>query len=210
MKLVMGYLNMKIPRYDRGSDPIFHHATQLHPLEEHTITTQVLSMPEEALKPISQEQIDDAVSGIKVEEGTWRPLGREIVVATSQPNSSSIKMEPSPSGFSLSLFDRLYQEVAMKILKETNYSYYRSLYEQPLDLSKPKVECNYCYDTYSSTICLFYVKREPKVPDEGRPCYCCDSDDDVSESQQDTDNKKTPSNPGWFGKGYRKRMKKKR
>jgi hypothetical protein len=56
-----------------------------------------------------------------------------------------------------------------------------------------------------------------KVKEEGPVCYCCDSEDEQSPPQQESGggsesaNSKPPTaNPGWFGKGYRKKIKKKR
>lgn len=66
----MSHLNLDIPKYDRNLDPIFFHATKLHPLEEHTIASQLLvSGPQQIkceppeikqeLDEIKQEQLDD-------------------------------------------------------------------------------------------------------------------------------------------------------
>ncbi|XP_073976914.1 sirtuin 7 [Rhodnius prolixus] len=229
MKLVMRYLNLDIPPYDRKLDPIFTHATELHELEEHTISTQMLVSPDMKkedkssfpmqFNAINEQKIEKIVSDIKKENDIWRPFSNEInILPKSQPNYAENKDLACQSmevnrGMSVDLFDRMYQEIAMKILKETNSEYYNKCYEEPLDLSKPKVECEFCYRHYSTTVCYFYVKREIKLAPTGPPCYCCDSDDETVDQPAgpaEVDKKVTVTNPGWFGKGYKKRFKKKR
>lgn len=220
MKLVMGYLNIKIPEYDRTMDPIFHHCTMLHPLEEHTISSSLMLVPPDIkrfkkeaidIDEISQHKLDEIVYGIKKEEIIWRPFGKEIIFNSGKviKEEDRIAEEPCHSNISVQadIFDQVYQEIAKKVLQQTNTAYYQSIYE-PLDLSKP--ECRFCHDSYGSS-CMFYLKRTAKVPEKGRPCYCCDSEDDTSDNGgSDQADRKTPSNPGWFGKGYRKKIKKKR
>lgn len=94
---------------------------------------------------------------------------------------------------------------------------------QPLDLSKTKQEksnikaenyfCPYCRLHYYSGFCLFYRKQKSDIPPDP-PCYCCDDEDEDKEIGSENSEKnvaKIPiTNPGWFGKGYRKKIKKKR
>lgn len=100
---------------------------------------------------------------------------------------------------------------------------------EPLDLScgknreletKPNPYfCKYCRVHYHSGVCLFYRKQQSENPPDP-PCYCCDEEDEKDPLSPETDAKspddsdkssKTPiTNPGWFGKGYRKKIRKKR
>lgn len=111
---------------------------------------------------------------------------------------------------------------------------------QPLDLSLIKTEikanvnvtkplnmaaqlfCKYCRVYYYSGFCLFYRKQKFENPPDP-VCYCCDeedSKDSLSNQESDSDknnsndknksNVPTITNPGWFGKGYKKKIKKKR
>ncbi|PNF26563.1 hypothetical protein B7P43_G13256 [Cryptotermes secundus] len=50
MQQVMSRMNLEIPKYIRSSDPIFNHATFLHPAEVHTATQPLLRQPLEAMQ----------------------------------------------------------------------------------------------------------------------------------------------------------------
>lgn len=72
-------------------------------------------------------------------------------------------------------------------------------------LPKPKPACEYCMENEGSLVCLYYQRNADT--------------DIISESfveaeplndTEDSENKVTAKNPGWFGKGYRKGMKRKR
>ncbi|KAF6200485.1 hypothetical protein GE061_004928 [Apolygus lucorum] len=224
MKLVMTYLKLEIPMYDKLQDPIFSHATILHEQEEHTTSTQILVTPDAKLSnnglgmAFNDEKIDKIVSDIKKEKDIWRPFGNEINIIPKALVNGEIKTEPGQSmdygnnySVQVDIFDHVYQEIAKKILKKTNMEYYNKNYDEPLDLSKPKMECDFCYKNYSSSLCQFYHKRETKLPPTGPVCYCCDSEDESEPATPTPETeKKTTTNPGWFGKGYRKRTKKKR
>lgn len=81
------------------------------------------------------------------------------------------------------------------------------------------IVCLFCYEQYDSSNCLFYTLHESNEPlDTSSACLCCDGDeeddqDDLSQQEEDIDkNIKTTQNvnPGWFGKGWRKKLKKRR
>ncbi|RZF46701.1 hypothetical protein LSTR_LSTR002564 [Laodelphax striatellus] len=105
----------------------------------------------------------------------------------------------------------------------------------PLDLTKNKLSnkikagkmsgefpCEFCKTHYKTQGCQFYTQHMPIIPETGPFCYCCDDEDENSEENpeksdgkdQATNEKASPKvpiiNPGWFGKGYRKKYKKKR
>lgn len=99
--------------------------------------------------------------------------------------------------------------------------------------------CSFCKSNYSSNICLFYrhwTAKFENIPlgSQVSLCECCDMDEDGDTDDLDLETSKSESgdvhdsgegkgncyvnkvskvpniNPGWYGKGYRKRTKKKR
>lgn len=58
MKLVMKYLNINVPSYDRQYDPIFAHATLLCPEELHTVSQPMLQIYKEKIN-LKDENDDD-------------------------------------------------------------------------------------------------------------------------------------------------------
>ncbi|KAJ1527127.1 hypothetical protein ONE63_008661 [Megalurothrips usitatus] len=90
--------------------------------------------------------------------------------------------------------------------------------------------CIFCLDYYKSETCLFYPSLDFRPRRfEGCICECCDYSSDSEDIEEDgssgetneakgdsTDNAEESSskasivNPGWYGKGYRKRFRKKK
>jgi len=61
MRQVMSHMNLEIPNYVRSSDPIFSHATALHPAEIHTITQPLLRQPPEVKQELCPDCGDSKV-----------------------------------------------------------------------------------------------------------------------------------------------------
>lgn len=77
------------------------------------------------------------------------------------------------------------------------------------------IGCDFCHKYYKSKRCLFYVIPSSNAPlTSTSPCLCCGGDDDEDDQDEEESSiDKTPTkvlniNPGWFGKGYRKKVKK--
>jgi hypothetical protein len=61
MRQVMSHMNLEIPNYIRSSDPIFSHATSLHPAEMHTVTQPLLRRPPEVMPELCPDCGDNEV-----------------------------------------------------------------------------------------------------------------------------------------------------
>lgn len=91
------------------------------------------------------------------------------------------------------------------------------------------IKCSFCTKQYASETCLFYFRYQAEFKPNAPACLCCgdeeeedggSSSDVVGEKEggtaeekterEGTEKQKTPSNPGWYGRGCRKRVKKKR
>lgn len=80
--------------------------------------------------------------------------------------------------------------------------------------------CTFCHPVYGSTKCLFYHRYESTFKEDVAVCLCCDDDtENEDENELKTEDiadkndeviEKAKVTAGWFGKGYKKRVKKKK
>lgn len=87
------------------------------------------------------------------------------------------------------------------------------------EVEKPSTEevtCLFCSQYYYSKTCLFYTLCSTTVPfDSNSVCLCCGGDEEEDQDEQEEDGDKLAAkvpniNPGWFGKGCRKKIKKRK
>ena len=86
--------------------------------------------------------------------------------------------------------------------------------DKKLDL-KESLKCEFCSERFLSKSCLFYTKRKPFFKDDVPACDCCSSgeeelDGEDFDEKTNNDLQKVSVNPGWYGKGIRKNVRKKR
>lgn len=88
-----------------------------------------------------------------------------------------------------------------------------------VEVEKPSTEeatCLFCSQYYHSKTCLFYTLCTSTVPfDSNSACLCCGGDEEEDQDEQEEDGDKLAAkvpniNPGWFGKGCRKKVKKRK
>ncbi|XP_046660175.1 NAD-dependent protein deacetylase sirtuin-7 [Homalodisca vitripennis] len=171
-------------------------------------------------RPFSFDESSSCSSSSAIKSGDYK-TGNDLSQGSGKVGSKWFSNSEKTSGDSVTTRSKLYdsQNAMKKCLVQI----------EPLDLScgkkfEPKNEhpyfCKYCRIYYHSGFCLFYRKHSSEVPPEP-PCYCCDEEDEKDPTSPDTDVKspeesdkstvKVPiTNPGWFGKGYRKKIRKKR
>lgn len=64
MRQVMSHMNLEVPNYVRSKDPIFSHATLLHPAEVHTATQPSLKQPPAVMQEPCQKCRDSEMSAL--------------------------------------------------------------------------------------------------------------------------------------------------
>lgn len=129
-------------------------------------------------------------------------------------------------------------QIEKKLTKKLNNNKKKDTSEDKDDTKKTDVSvsryCTFCHPVYGSTKCLFYHRYESKFKENVEVCLCCDDDtdeedenelktDDIADKNDDTPDKnddisdkneevieKAKVTAGWFGKGYKKRIKKKK
>lgn len=130
------------------------------------------------------------------------------------------------------------QQSTKKIIGTEKTKDEKQICDDKYDFSDTKM-CSFCKSNYSSNRCLFYPRWTSKFENiplgsQVSICECCDTDDEDGDTDDDLEtckseggdthdscegkgssdaskiNKVPNINPGWYGKGYRKRTKKKR
>ncbi|XP_015511399.1 NAD-dependent protein deacetylase sirtuin-7 [Neodiprion lecontei] len=225
MKRVMTHLGLEIAQYNRAKDPIFHHAIRLQAIEQSTTSQPCLEEPATLVESDSKNCIDVNQKSVKEEDGDDETMPKTEEDCNSQITTSEpMTAYPAPYFTALPFLSMGLPFPPMYMYPHlTPFFYYPFIQVPPLMIEspKPKPACSFCMENEGSLTCLFYPR---------------DGDDPVSTDLSATDNTEseidsnpepiqeneslvldptTPiiqsaKNPGWFGKGYRKGMRKKR
>lgn len=218
MRKVMSHLGLEIARYNRAKDPIFHHAIRLEQSEQSTTSQPCLEKP----SPVENETNDC----IKVEEKSEETMPKTEEDCNSQiTGSETMTAYPAPFFTALPFLSMGLPFPPMYMYPHlTPFFYYPFIQVPPhIESPKPKPACTFCMENEGSLTCLFYqrdgddpVTTETSVTDNTEP----EIDSNMEPIQEgegeslvlDPTTPIIPSvkNPGWFGKGYRKGMRKKR
>ncbi|XP_047344040.1 NAD-dependent protein deacetylase sirtuin-7 isoform X2 [Vespa velutina] len=205
MKKIMAHLGLDIPQYNRSKDPIFFHAIRLQTSELPTTTQPCLEEPVAATvkkspRQSTEQSIEDAVPETKETEDCITPISvTDSVTAYSAPFFTALPFLsmglPFPPMYMYPQLTPLFYYPFIQIPNVTT--------ETP----KPKAACSFCMEHEGSLTCLYYQR------DGDDPVSLETENEHIQEAEQlviaDAP-LASAKNPGWFGKGYRKGMKKKR
>lgn len=205
MRKVMAHLGLEIPQYNRSSDPIFFHAVRLQSNEQSTTTQPCLEEPTSVCQePLSQTNDQDLVNDLPETEE------KEDCIS-SKKVTEAMTAYPAPFFAALPFLSMGLPFPPMYMCPQlTPFLYYPfvQIPNVPVDTSKPKPACTFCMENEGSLTCLYYQRDADSptlIESESEPA----KDTETLEIHADPPIA-SPKNPGWFGKGYRKGMKKKR
>lgn len=168
-------------------------------------------------------------------KGIWRPFSFDDIGSSTSTGISKTRSDTHLSTATVSVTTLMSQISSVNGSSSTpnnNNALKKCIVQiEPLDLSCGKNKeqnidkpnpyfCKYCRVHYHSGFCLFYRKHIAENPPDPA-CYCCDEEDEKDPLSPETDPKSPDepdkstaktliTNPGWFGKGYRKKIRKKR
>ncbi|KOX67547.1 NAD-dependent protein deacetylase Sirt7 [Melipona quadrifasciata] len=203
MKRIMTHLGLEIPQYNRAKDPIFFHAVRLRNNEQYTTSQPCLEEPSDIvhkeLSQISDNFHKDVPSETKEKECVSPKKVTESMSAYSAPFFTALPF------LSMGLpFPPMYMCPQL-----TPFFYYPFVQVPNMtsDVPKPKPTCTFCMENEGSLTCLYYQR------DTDNSNLIATESKQIKETKTLVIHEDPPvaaKNPGWFGKGYRKGMKKKR
>lgn len=203
MKRIMTHLGLEIPQYNRAKDPIFFHAVRLRNSEQHTTSQPCLEEPTNIIHK-ELNQIDD-----NFHEGISSPTKEKECISPKRV-TESMSAYSAPFFTALPFLSMGLPFPPMYMCPQLTPLFYYPFVQVPnmtSDVPKPKPTCTFCMENEGSLTCLYYQREADNSSLIG------------TESKQIKDTKTlvihadppiAAKNPGWFGKGYRKGMKKKR
>ncbi|XP_076299369.1 sirtuin 7 [Lasioglossum baleicum] len=204
MRRVMAQLGLEIPQYNRAKDPIFFHAIRLKSSEQCTTSQPCLEEPSNAAHKELTEITDNYQEDMEPE------------TKEDKDCISSKKITESMSSYSAPFFTALpflsmgLPFPPMYMCPQLTPFFYYPFIQIPdvaINMPKPKPACTFCMENEGSLTCIYYQRDTDNVLIESDSKQIKDSETLVIETDSPI---APPKNPGWFGKGYRKGMKKKR
>lgn len=229
MKKVMNHLGLEIPPYDRTKDPIFFHAVKLHNGEQLTTTQPCLQDPttttikkeplsqssDENVKCTAQQTDDDNEDDDDDDEDDKEDCVSTVVV------TDATTAYPAPFFAALPFLSMGLPFPPMYMYPQLTPLFYYpfiQLPNAPIETPKPKPACLFCMEHEGSLSCLYY-QRNGDCPTAAATTAVTVTSPTKTENEEKQEpplviradaSTASPKNPGWFGKGYRKGMKRKR
>ncbi|XP_032669279.1 NAD-dependent protein deacetylase sirtuin-7 isoform X2 [Odontomachus brunneus] len=206
MRKIMSHLGLDVPQYDRTKDPIFFHAVKLQSGEQLTTTQPCLEEPPIKKEPLSQSSDENVKCTV---QGTGEKEEEDCVSTVTVTDTTTAY--PAPFFTALPFLSMGLPFPPMYMYPQLTPVFYYPFIQipnTPTEAPKPKPACSFCMEHEGSLSCLYYQ----------RDGDCCVPNKTENEQKQQegalvihTDAPvASPKNPGWFGKGCRKGMKKKR
>lgn len=216
MKKVMAHLGLEIPVYNRAKDPIFHHAIRLQSNELSTTTQPCLEEPgtSENAEPKNDARVEIASTDQSLDT---KQKDDDCVAQITL--ADPLNGYPAPFFAALPFLSMGLPFPPMYMYPQLTPLFYYPFVQVPNGVAekeppKPKPACSFCMENEGSLACLYY-QREGDDPVVTEPLTNDESDTSLENIQEiGTIDSSAPTatakNPGWFGKGYRKGLRKKR
>ncbi|XP_033213637.1 NAD-dependent protein deacetylase sirtuin-7 [Belonocnema kinseyi] len=218
MRKVMLHLGIKIPEYNRGKDPIFHHAIRLQNVEQSTTTQPLLEEPVSSMEKSLIVVEEEEPEVIKVEPKSETDCVSQITL--TEPMTAY----PAPFFAALPFLSMGLPFPPMYMYPQLSPFLYYPFIQVPAistETLKPKPACTFCMENEGSLTCLYYQRDgDDPVTMDALPQETETEMENNSSLEQIQEAEamsldanapiSTAKNPGWFGKGYRKGLKKKR
>ncbi|XP_076242662.1 sirtuin 7 [Calliopsis andreniformis] len=199
MKRVMSHLGLEVPQYNRAKDPIFFHAVRLTSNEQHTTSQPCLEEPptivKKELSEISDQRLCEGIA----------PQTKEDCISPKKI-TQTVSAYPAPFFAALPFLSMGLPFPPMYMCPQLTPLFYYPFIQIPdmnINMPKPEPACTFCMENEGSLTCLYYQKETDTstlIGSEDTKTLVIHTDSPIVSAK----------NPGWFGKGYRKGMKKKR
>ncbi|KAG7209672.1 hypothetical protein KM043_011318 [Ampulex compressa] len=202
MTKIMAHLGLEIPQYNRAKDPIFFHAIRLQSSEQFTTSQPCLEEPTNqkvSLKQDADQTLNEIIPQSEEKEDCISPI----------TVTETMTAYPAPFFAALPFLSMGLPFPPMYLYPQLTPFLYCPFVQIPnVEVEAPKPACSFCMENEGSLTCLFY-QRDGECPTLLEPESVSPQETETLVLHVDTPIV-SPKNPGWFGKGYRKGMKKKR